>query len=130
MNNEKIEISKAELEEIAKLLDLASTFLGQGLSENRTLLEIMNLNNKFHKKEIKKKELLRYLDICSSWMHKPEKVKELKDKCYKKYNELMKKINPYFTTREESGKRLNEVFARMVKEGLISSLAGPSKNTM
>jgi hypothetical protein len=88
----------------------------------------MDLNNKLHRKEIKKKELLSYLNICSTWMHKPKKVEEAKDKCYKKYNELMKRVNPYFTTREESGERLNEVFAQMIKEGLISSLQGPSKN--
>lgn len=122
-----IEITENELKEIAKLLDRASTFLSQGLSENRTLLKILDLNDKLHRKEIKKKELLSHLNICSSWMHKPEKVKEIKDKCYNKYNELMKKINPYFSTREESGERLNEVFAKMVKEGLISSLQGPSK---
>ena len=122
-----IEISENELKEIAELLHRASIFLGQGLCDNKTLSKILERNTKYYKKEIKKKELLSYLNVCTSFMHKPEKVEEVKDKCYNSYNELMKKMNPYFTTSEESVKILNEAFAKLVEEGIISSLAGPNK---
>lgn len=115
-----VEISKSDLKGIADLLHKSSIFLNQGLCDHFDLSELYDLNTKYRKGEIKKKEVLRKLDICfPHGIRKPEKVTEVQIKCDEKYEELMKKIDSYFSTAEETRQRWSTVFKNLVDEGGI-----------
>lgn len=115
-----VEISKSDLKEIADLLHKASLFLTQGLCDHDDISKLYDLNTKYRKGEIKKKEVLRKLDICyPHGIRKPEKVTEVQIKCDEKYEEIMKKIDSYFSTAEETRQRWSTAFKNLVDEGVI-----------
>lgn len=104
VEKEQTKFTEQDLKRFAELLKTSEGFLNRAACDSDSLSMIKNM----------KKGIKKYLRIVDPKVNL-EKLNKHAVECYAAYEEIMKKIDPYFCTREKTAQNLNKAYREVMK---------------